>query len=91
MQTKVIDDNLNPIFMVCKDISYDFNKKEEAPPIILEVYDSDEGLISDTADFLGRAVINLADAHTTEDPDLIPRPKWHDIKFGVLESAPACG
>lgn len=91
VETKVIDDNLNPIFMVTKDISYDFTAREEAPPIILEVYDSDAGLISDSADFLGRAVINIADAHTTEDPEIIPRPKWHDIKFGVEESAPACG
>ena len=63
----------------------------EAPPIILEVYDSDEGFFSDSADFLGRAVINLTDASCTDVPDLIPRPKWHDIKFGVDPSSPACG
>ena len=91
IETKVVDDNLNPIFFEAKDAVYDFNEKEEAPPIILEVFDSDAGLISDSADFLGRAVINLSDANTTEDLEAIPRPKWHDIKFGVEESAPACG
>ena len=72
IETDVIDDNLNPIFMVAKDFSYDVNAKntspdplKEAPPIILEVFDSDEGLISDSADFLGRAVINLKDANMT--------------------------
>lgn len=91
IETKVVDDNLNPIFFEVKDIEYDFNKLEDAPPIILEVYDSDAGLISDSADFLGRAVINLKDANTSSEPAVIPRPKWHDIKFGVEESSPACG
>ena len=90
-QTKVVDDNLNPIFFETKDITYDFDEKENAPPIILEVFDSDAGLISDSADFLGRAVINLTDTSYTEETNVIPRPKWHDIKFGVEESAPACG
>ena len=55
------------------------------------MFDSDAGLISDSADFLGRAVINLEDTSYTEDTKVIPTPKWHDIKFGVEESAPACG
>ena len=91
VKTKVVDDNLNPIFYEVKDIEYDFNEINDAPPIILEVYDADEGLISDSADFLGRAVINLKDANTSTEPKVIPIPKWHDIKFGVEESSPACG
>ena len=55
------------------------------------MYDSDEGLISDSADFLGRAVIKLQDASTSETPNSIPEPRWHDIKFGVGDSEPACG
>lgn len=91
VETKVVDDNLNPIFFEVKDIQYDFNDLADAPPIILEVFDSDAGLISDSADFLGRAVINLRDAATSTEASMIPTPKWHDIKFGVEESSPACG
>ena len=98
IETDVIDDNLNPIFMVAKDFNYDFNESkngptpfEDAPPVILEVFDADVGLISDSADFLGRAVINIKDANYTQDKLTIPTPKWHDIKFGVEESSPACG
>lgn len=91
IDTKIIDDNLNPIFMTCKDVIYDFDTEEEAPPIILEVYDADIGLLTDSEDFLGRAVINIKDSHYTSDPVVIPEPKWHDIKYNVEESAPACG
>ena len=33
----------------------------------------------------------MKDANTSSEPSVIPRPKWHDIKFGVEESSPACG
>jgi len=90
-RTRVVEDNLNPIFMQAFDVIIDYERKEEAPPIILEVYDSDEGMFSDSADFLGRAVIKIEDSSHSEDVVPIPVPKWHDIKFGVEESAPACG
>lgn len=62
--TSVIEDNTNPIFMECKDIGIDFlddKKFTDAPPVVLDVLDSDEGMISTTADFLGRAIIYLRD------------------------------
>ena len=78
--------------MLAKDLPYKFNEIEEAPPLILSVYDADEGIFSDSADFLGRSVINIRDSIYTEDPAKIPdKPKWHDIKFGVDPASPACG
>ena len=74
--------------MVAKDVPHQFNTIENAPPIILEVLHDDS---SREGEFLGRAVLNLADVSSTSDTNVIPMPKWHDIKFGAQELAPACG
>mmetsp|Transcript_73146 Transcript_73146/g.101428 ORF Transcript_73146/g.101428 Transcript_73146/m.101428 type:complete len:105 (-) Transcript_73146:136-450(-) len=54
LKTKVIEDNLNPIYMEAIEFEYDFNKKEDAPPIIFDLWDQDSGLFDSTDDFLGR-------------------------------------
>ena len=40
------------------DIHYGFTKLEEAPPVMLSVFDSDEGFL-DNDDFIGRATIDI--------------------------------
>lgn len=75
-----MEDNNNPIFFQTLEIYYDFTKKEDAPPIILNIWDKDEGAFSND-DFIGRAVIPLNDAATSED-DTIPEPKWHKVVMG---------
>lgn len=74
------------------EFEYDFNDKEDAPPIIFNLWDWDSGLFDSTDDFLGRCVVYLNECSTNDDnPEKIPRPKWHDIKIGFDESSPATG
>ena len=68
------------MFMCCRSIDFHFKDKNnlsDSAPIIINIYDVDEGLISDSKDFLGRAVIFLNGASFTIDPNIIPTPKWH--------------
>jgi hypothetical protein len=57
----------------------------------MNIFDVDEGLISDSKDFLGRAVIFLKNASYGFDPNTIPRPKWHEIRVGTNNTDPNCG
>lgn len=59
--TTFIEDNCNPIFFASLEIYYDFLSPEDAPPIVLNIWDKDEGIM-ESDDFLGRAVIFLKDA-----------------------------
>jgi len=56
-KTPVVDDNNNPLLFSTLETFIDITKMEEAPPIVLNVFDFDEGVLSDSADFLGRALI----------------------------------
>jgi len=56
IKTKVVEDNLNPIFLETLEVQYEFEKFENAPPIVLNIWDSDMGVI-DSDDYLGRCVI----------------------------------
>lgn len=90
----VVDDTVDPIFMSCKTVNFDIrNNKDilDSPPVILNIFDSDIGYIRNTVDYMARSVIFLKDASFNEDPNVIPVPKWHDVKFGVHDSDPTCG
>ena len=66
--TRVIEDNVNPIFMETKEVAIDFvdfDTFSDAPPCIFDVMDSDEGFISNSADFLGRCTIFIKDMGET--------------------------
>jgi hypothetical protein len=58
----------------------DFSSIGEAPPLVLNVWDKDEGIL-ESDDLIGRAVIFLKDASYSED-DTIPTPKWHKVTMG---------
>jgi hypothetical protein len=90
IETRVIEDTLNPIFMQCLEFKYDFKSLNQAPPVILSIWDADEGFISDSADYLGRAVITL-DQTKIKLNEQIPKPSWYPIKHGVGEKAPKSG
>ena len=79
-RTPVVDDNCNPIFFSTLEVYYDFTMPSEAPPIVLNIWDKDEGILA-TDDFIGRAVVFLKDASFSED-DTIPEPKWHKVTMG---------
>lgn len=92
--TPVVEDNLNPMFMCCRTIDFHFkdtNNLLDSAPIIMNIFDVDEGLISDSKDFLGRAVIFLKNASYGIDANTIPRPKWHEIRVGTNNTDPKCG
>lgn len=58
-QTKVIDDNTNPLFFEVVELEYEVRKMNDLsgyPPFIIDLYDRDYGLL-ETDDYLGRAVI----------------------------------
>ena len=98
LRTRMIEDSVNPIYYETIEMLYDFSDLESAPPIILNVWDHDDALLDSTDDFLGRAIINLQDASTNlefgDDESKfneVPKPIWHDIRFGFDKSTPACG
>lgn len=98
LRTRKIEDSVNPIYYETIEMTYDFSDLETAPPIILNIWDYDSGIMDSTDDFLGRSVIYLDQASTnlefgddeTKCND-VPKPIWHDIKMGFDQSAPTCG
>ena len=79
-KTPVIDDNCNPIFFSTLEVYYDFSTPAEAPPIVLNIWDEDLGVL-ESNDFIGRAVIFLSDTNYSTD-DVIPEPTWHKVRMG---------
>ena len=79
-RTPIVEDNNNPIYYHTIEFYCDFVSKAEAPPILLNIYDHDEGVF-DSDDFLGRAIIHLDEAALSED-ESIPTPKWHKVVMG---------
>lgn len=55
---------------------------------MLNLWDADDLLDAD--DYLGRCVVYLHEASTSDD-DRIPEPKWHDIRIGFSDKDPPCG
>jgi hypothetical protein len=92
IRTQTCEDTNNPIFYDTKQINYEIDSLpngkpdfESAPPIILNVFDTDEGLVGNSEDFLGRAVIFLGEVEDLSDNDRIPYPTWHAIKFNYKD------
>ena len=77
-KTKVIEDNCNPIFYEAMDLSFEAETKEEIPPIIFDIYDSDGAFDKD--DYISRCMVLLGDANTSADGE-IPEPKWHECRL----------
>ncbi len=46
-KTPVVEDNNNPIFFSTCEIYYDFMTMDDAPPIILNIWDEDPGVLED--------------------------------------------
>ena len=89
-KTNVSKDNLDPLFYEVLDIEVCCNKNiDQMPPFILDVHDKDSGLLIDSKDHLGRAIIKIKDVFDGENGSFIdlqksnqlrvPVPKWHDI------------
>jgi len=63
VRTKTVQDTVNPLFYEVKHIIYSYDDINDAPPIVLNVWDEDDGLFDSTTDYMGSAVIYLKDAH----------------------------
>jgi hypothetical protein len=85
-KTKIIEDNLNPMFFECKELVLETNTIEDLPPFILDIWDYDPGPLGN--DFICRALIPLSEAAISEGDD-IPKPKWHPCR--LKPGAPAQG
>ena len=97
VETEMIENNCDPMFYELLELNIDYNKDEDLPPFIFDVYDIDAVLIGKPdRDYIGRAVINLHDAafkHINEDTDTVDLkpevPKWHPIRYAAGQ--PKCG
>ena len=85
----MIDNNLNPLFYETLEVFIECNSIEEMPPIVLNVWDKDYGIV-DTNDFIGRAVIRLNDAAHSNNDD-IPEPRWHKVRMSFNEDEEPMG
>jgi len=61
------------LFYQALQIDYDFLDLDTAPPIVLDCYDTDDGLLDSTDDFLGRAVIHLKEASVAHSLNTYPK------------------
>jgi hypothetical protein len=63
VRTENCEDTNNPIYYESKEVLYEFEDLETAPPLVLNVFDSDEGVlgVGDSEDYIGRAVIFFRD------------------------------
>lgn len=84
-RTKMIEDNLNPLFYEAIELSYEANKPEDLPPFLLDIYDWD---MVGGDDFIARSIIKIEDAAITTGDDT-PKPKWHPMHLSP--GSPACG
>jgi len=76
------------MFYKVLEMTYEVNPKEEMPPIIIDCYDRDEGVLDGGDDFIARALIFEKDANVNYE-DKVPTPKWHP--FRLKPDSPKCG
>jgi hypothetical protein len=57
---------VNPLFFEAIDLNYEVFDPAEMPPLIVDVFDFDDGIIK-SEEFLARAVINVQDIDHSSD------------------------
>lgn len=58
----------------------EFDHIERAPPILLNIFDTDEDFMDTTDDFIGRATVFLKDLQDISNDDRIPYPQWFPVQ-----------
>lgn len=61
MRTATCEDTNNPIYYEVKEFIMEFDHIERAPPILMNIFDTDEDFMDTTDDFIGRATVFLKD------------------------------
>jgi hypothetical protein len=51
----------------------------------LNIFDTDESVLGDSEDFIGRAVIFMNDIEDISRDDKIPYPTWHAVKVNLKD------
>jgi len=70
--TRVIFDNVNPIFYQALDLGYEAANEDEMPPIIVDLYDMDINTVTkNSIEFLSRTVLSLEDILPYSENDAI--------------------
>ena len=72
----MIEDNNNPLFYECLELTIEADEPKHMAPFILDIYDSD----TLGSDFIARSVINISDAAFSEDESIV-KPKWHKCQL----------
>lgn len=65
----------------------EFNSLDDAPPIILNFYDTDDGWFDSTDDYIGRAIVFLKDVEDLSIDDRIPKPVWYPVKYAMGDAS----
>lgn len=91
-KTNVVEQTNNPLYYETKDFQLEFTSMDDAPPIILDIFDVDDvGVFSFTAasdadDYIGRAIIFMDEIDDLAEDDHIPDPKWYPVKYSMVSS-----
>ena len=87
-RTSVVEQTNNPLYYETKDFDIEFSTLDDAPPIILNVFDTDDvsvfSLGTDADDYIGRAIIFLHEIDDLAEDDHIPEPKWYPVKYSMI-------
>lgn len=97
MKTEVQNQTNNPLYYQTIEFAVEYYDLDDAPPIVLNVYDTDDGLF-DSDDYMGRAVIFLNELTKSvdgnppyivyernrpvlKDEDKVKKPSWFPVSF----------
>lgn len=81
-ESKVIFDNVNPIWYQTLELSYEAAHLEDIPPIIVDLFDMEVKTIgSNTTEFLSRAILRIPDIEPYAEDNSCPTPKWYPLYF----------
>lgn len=77
---------MNPLFFEGIEANYEGNDIEELPPIIVDIFDKDDGILGDSYDFLARSVITLQEEEhkgvtSFGHNDETPKPVWYPLYY----------
>ena len=72
-KTRCVEDTLNPQYYEAVELLYEVENKDDKetwPPFIFDFYDKDQQLMTNTVDFMGRAIVEPEDCSILMEEDL---------------------